>query len=56
MAACAVEVGRPELAEEIIERVAAQGELSLPIRVTSGRAALVRGDAATRPRDRSIGR
>jgi DNA-binding CsgD family transcriptional regulator/tetratricopeptide (TPR) repeat protein len=47
MAACAVEVGRPELAEEIIERVAAKGELSLPMRVTSGRAALVRGDAAT---------
>jgi DNA-binding CsgD family transcriptional regulator len=47
MAACAVELGRPEVAEEIIERVAASGPLSLPLRVTAGRAALVRGDAVT---------
>ncbi len=48
MAACAVEVGRPELAEEIIERVAAKGGASRSrMRITAGRAALVRGDAAT---------
>ena len=47
MAACAVEAGRPELAEEIIARAGEAGTLSAQMRITAGRAALVRGDAVT---------
>ncbi len=46
MASCAVEAGRPELAEEIVDRALKVGELSPRMRITAGRAALVRGDAS----------
>ena len=45
MASCAVEAGRPELAEEIVDRARTAGDLSPPMRIIAGRAALVRGDA-----------
>jgi SAM-dependent methyltransferase len=47
MARCALEVGRPDLAEEILADARAHGLLSAPMRITAGRAALVRGDAGT---------
>jgi DNA-binding CsgD family transcriptional regulator/tetratricopeptide (TPR) repeat protein len=45
MAECAVELGRPEVAEKILAAASDAGPLTLGMRITSGRAALVRGDA-----------
>ena len=45
MAACAVELGRPEVAEDILAAASDAGTLTPAMRITAGRAALVRGDA-----------
>ena len=45
MAACAVELGRPEVAEEILAAASDAGTLTPAMRITAGRATLVRGDA-----------
>ncbi len=45
MAECAVELGRPEVAEQILAAASEAGALTQAMRITSGRAALVRGDA-----------
>jgi predicted ATPase len=45
MAECALELGRPELASEVVDRATAHGDASVRLFLAAGRASVVAGDA-----------